>query len=55
MLAGGRAASLGALVVMLQTETDFGARVGFLLAWGILNFLWIALLRQVRHCRARCR
>ena len=36
----------GALVVMLQTETDFGARVGFLLAWGILNFLWIALLRR---------
>ena len=31
---------------MLQTETDFGARVGFLLAWGILNFLWIALLRR---------
>jgi hypothetical protein len=37
---------VGALVVMLQTETDFGARVGFLLAWGILNFLWIALLRR---------
>jgi phosphoglycerol transferase MdoB-like AlkP superfamily enzyme len=37
---------LGALLVMLQTETDFGARVGFLLAWGILNFLWIALLRR---------
>ena len=36
----------GALVVMLQTETDFGSRVGFLLAWGILNFLWIALLRR---------
>jgi sulfatase-like protein len=37
---------VGALVVMLQTESDFGARVGFLLAWGILNFLWIALLRR---------
>jgi hypothetical protein len=37
---------VGALAVMLQTETDFGARVGFLLAWGILNFLWIALLRR---------
>src|SRR3954449_7800735 len=37
---------IGALAVMLQTETDFGARVGFLLAWGILNFLWIALLRR---------
>jgi hypothetical protein len=37
---------LGALAVMLQTETDFGARLGFLLAWGILNLLWIALLRR---------
>src|SRR3954463_11084557 len=37
---------VGALVVMLQTETDFNARVGFLLAWGILNFMWIALLRR---------
>src|SRR3954449_12044022 len=37
---------VGALVVMLQTETDLGARIGFLLAWGILNFLWIALLRR---------
>ena len=31
---------------MLQTETDFGARVGFLLSWGILNFFFIALLRR---------
>src|SRR3979411_1090005 len=37
---------LAALVVMLQTETDFGSRIGFLLSWGILNFLWIALLRR---------
>jgi len=37
---------VGALLVMLQTETDFGSRVGFLLAWGILNCLWIALLRR---------
>ena len=37
---------LGALVVMLQTETDLGSRIGFLLAWGILNFTWIALLRR---------
>src|SRR3954469_12323651 len=37
---------LGAFVVMLQTETDFGSRLGFVLAWGILNFLWIALLRR---------
>src|SRR4051812_46094786 len=36
----------GALVIMLQTETDFGSRIGFVLAWGILNFTWIALLRR---------
>jgi len=37
---------LAALLVMLQTETDFGSRFCFLLAWGILNFYWIALLRR---------
>ncbi len=37
---------LGALVIMLQTETDLGSRIGFLLGWGILNFTWIALLRR---------
>ena len=37
---------LAALVVMLQTETDFASRIGFLLSWGILNFFWIALLRR---------
>jgi len=37
---------LAALAVMLQTESDFGSRVGFMLSWGILNFFWIALLRR---------
>ena len=37
---------LAAIGLMLQTENGFGARVGFLLAWGILNFFWIALLRR---------
>src|ERR1700722_20962735 len=37
---------LAALAVMLQTETDFSARAGFLLSWGILNLFWIALLRR---------
>lgn len=37
---------LAALAVMLETETDFGSRTGFLLSWGILNFFWIALLRR---------
>src|ERR1044072_7667641 len=45
-LLGGGAPHLGALVVMLQTETDFGSRLGFVLAWGILNFTWIAVLRR---------
>jgi Sulfatase len=37
---------LAALALMLQTETDFGSRAGFLLSWGLLNFFWIALLRR---------
>ena len=37
---------LAALVIMFQTETDFGSRTGFLLSWGILNFFFIALLRR---------
>src|ERR1700712_5852942 len=37
---------LAALAIMYQTETDFGARTGFLLSWGILNFFWITLLRR---------
>src|ERR1700720_1880906 len=37
---------LAALAVMLETEADFGSRFGFLLSWGVLTFLWIALLRR---------
>ncbi|WP_291863432.1 sulfatase-like hydrolase/transferase [Bradyrhizobium sp.] len=37
---------LAAIGLMLQTENDFGARLGFLLSWGILNSFWIALLRR---------
>ena len=37
---------LAALGLMLQTETDFGSRICFLLSWGILNFFFIALLRR---------
>jgi hypothetical protein len=40
------ASHLAALVLMLQTEADFGSRLSFLLSWGILNFFWIALLRR---------
>src|SRR5438034_8389321 len=37
---------VAALAIMLQTEADFGGRMGFALAWGILNFSFIALLRR---------
>jgi len=37
---------LAALLLMLQTEVDLGSRICFLLAWGILNFFWITLLRR---------
>src|SRR6266850_3763348 len=37
---------MAALVVMLETEADFGGRMGFALAWAILNFFFIALLRR---------
>src|SRR5579862_3148031 len=37
---------LAALGLMLATEVDFTARLGFLLPWGVLNFFWIALLRR---------
>jgi phosphoglycerol transferase MdoB-like AlkP superfamily enzyme len=37
---------MAALMIMVQTETDFGSRLGFVLAWGILNFVFIALLRR---------
>jgi len=40
------APQLAALGLMLQTETDFGSRLCFLLSWGILNLIWIALLRR---------
>ncbi len=37
---------MAALMIMVQTETDFGSRLGFVLAWGILNFVFIGLLRR---------
>jgi hypothetical protein len=37
---------LAALGLMFQSETDFSSRLCFLLSWGILNFVWIALLRR---------
>jgi hypothetical protein len=37
---------LAASAVMLQTETDLGSRLCFVLCWGILNLFWITLLRR---------
>src|SRR6201991_4659012 len=37
---------LAALGLMYQTETDFSARLCFILSWGLLNFAWLALLRR---------
>src|SRR5690348_4330325 len=37
---------MAALAIMLETEADFGGRMSFALAWGILNFSFIALLRR---------
>lgn len=37
---------LAALGILLQTETDFGSRLVFLLCWGALNFSWITVLRR---------
>jgi len=35
-----------ALAVMVSTETTLTAMAAFLLAWGFLNFLWLAMLRR---------
>jgi hypothetical protein len=40
------APQIAAFVIMVQTETDFGSRLCFLLSWGVLNFLFITLLRR---------
>jgi hypothetical protein len=35
-----------ALAIMVSTESTLAAMAAFLLAWGILNFLWLALARR---------
>jgi phosphoglycerol transferase MdoB-like AlkP superfamily enzyme len=40
------APQVAALGLMFHTETDFASRLCFVLAWGILNFLWLTLLRR---------
>ncbi len=45
-LAAVAAPQLAALALMLDTESDFASKLGFVLSWGILNFFFIALLRR---------
>ena len=35
-----------ALAVLLWSEVDFVSRIAFVLAWGVLNFLWLGVLRR---------
>jgi hypothetical protein len=35
-----------AFAIMASTESTLTAMAAFLLAWGLLNFLWLALLRR---------
>jgi len=35
-----------AVAVLLSTEGDLIARLAFVLTWGLLNFLWLLLLRR---------
>ena len=35
-----------ALIIMAATEVDLVARIAFLLAWALLNFFWLAVLRR---------
>src|SRR5262245_63969193 len=37
---------LAALVLMTTTELDLATKATFLLAWALLNFFWLALLRR---------
>src|SRR5258708_37309099 len=37
---------LASLAIMAFTESDFVAKLAFLLAWGILNFFWLVLTRR---------
>jgi hypothetical protein len=37
---------LTALVIMFRTEAGLVAKLSFLLAWGMLNFCWLAMLRR---------
>jgi len=40
------AVHLAALAVLLWFEDEPAARVAFILAWGVLNFFWLVLLRR---------
>src|ERR1700761_7712796 len=37
---------LAALAILIQTEDDPVPRLAFVLTWGLLNFVWLALVRR---------
>jgi hypothetical protein len=37
---------LAAFAVMVWSETNYWSQTGFVLAWGLLNFAWLAVLRR---------
>src|SRR6185503_2386472 len=37
---------VAALAIMATSEVDLVAKAAYLLVWGLLNFLWLALLRR---------
>ena len=40
------ASHIAALAIMLTTESDFASRMAFILAWGILNTFFLAMVRR---------
>jgi phosphoglycerol transferase MdoB-like AlkP superfamily enzyme len=35
-----------AIVIMLWSESDFVSKIAFILTWGLLNFVWLLVLRR---------
>src|SRR6185312_14643303 len=37
---------LAAIAILLKSENEFVGQLTFLCAWGVLNFIWLAVLRR---------
>ena len=46
---------LAALGLLIWSEREVASAVAFLLSWGLLNCLWLVLLRRPAEPRPRCR